>query len=413
MKPISIKNLNSFLALGYFLDYDENKYLKPPDTNVKAFSSLKESDLIKYGSDKLIEVFNNVFVPNSQNLVPLSGGFDSRAIIGGLLEFTESYNISTYTFGVPGSMDFEIGRMISKKMGIKNIAIDLNEIQFTQDILLDTAKRFDFQTFLFFHPNYKKIEEEFGNYKYWSGFLGGESAGSHLQKWEHKDLSLKFIKSKFIEKNRYVKSIDLTDNSGEDFDSLLSGDDITIENLSRYEKIDFFNRQIKYIAPHVMPKGFDVIAPFSSVEWLEFICSIPNKYRVNMYLYEKILLNTFPKLFGFPIKNKLGLSLNSSKLEFLLKRIEFKILSKLNINKKIEVKRRNYYDLGSKIINEKKIKSLVIDNIIDLKKRDIIPWIDIDSIINRHLKKKRNHADALQVLASLEIILKARELNVM
>ena len=250
---------------------------------------------------------------------------------------------------------------------------------------------------------------DYGNHRYWSGFIGGEAAGSHFPIWENNDLSLEFIKSKFIEKNRYVKSINLTSKPEYNFDSLLSGDEYHIKNLSRYEKIDFFNRQTKYIAPHIMPKGFDIIAPFASKEWMEFICSIPQKYRVNIYMYENILLEIFPKLFGLPTKNKLGLSLDATKMEYFLKRFEYKFFSMTGFNKKRETKIKNYFDFGYKIRNDKNLKSIVLDNIYDLKKRKITAWIDFAKIIDSHLNGTADHADALQVLSSLEINLKAKE----
>lgn len=43
----------------------------------------------------------------------------------------------------------------------------------------------------------------------------------------------------------------------------------------------------------------------------------------------------------------------------------------------------------------------------NLKQRDIITWIDIEKILNSHLTNKLNYADALIVLASLEIHLKS------
>jgi len=54
---------------------------------------------------------------------------------------------------------------------------------------------------------------------------------------------------------------------------------------------------------------------------------------------------------------------------------------------------------------------VVYESIQDLKKRRIVDWINIDAIWNRHQNRQANHADALTLLASLEINLKARELR--
>lgn len=413
MRINSELDIESFLQLGYFLNYQPTKIVLPNfSRNSGRYEFLKESELVSIGKNKLLEVFSNCFVSNSDNFVPLSGGYDSRAILGGLMEFTECKNITTFTFGIPGSLDFEIGKMLSKKLGIKNVAINLNEVNFSQEMLMNSAKRFDFQTFLFFHPDYEDLELKFGKFNYWSGFLGGEVAGSHYPKWETKNLSDDYIKKMFLKKNRYVNSIDLSSGNGTDISSLISGEPDEVGDLTRYEKLDFLNRQVKYIAPHVMPNGFDIKAPFASLEWVDFMLSIPNNYRENLYLYEKILLKTFPYLFGLPVKNKFGLPINNNNFEFLSRKILFKLKGKLKLGgSSIPLKLRNYYDFGHRIRTDDVFKTLVFENITDLKKRGIVPWVNLDNIISNHINKNKNHADAIQVLSSLEIILKAKDEN--
>jgi hypothetical protein len=44
-----------------------------------------------------------------------------------------------------------------------------------------------------------------------------------------------------------------------------------------------------------------------------------------------------------------------------------------------------------------------------LKERSIVPWINLDHLLDDHLSGKANYGDALQVLASLEIILTSKE----
>lgn len=51
---------------------------------------------------------------------------------------------------------------------------------------------------------------------------------------------------------------------------------------------------------------------------------------------------------------------------------------------------------------------MVYKNIQDLKKRRIVGWINIDGIWKRHQSRNANHADALTLLTSLEIYLKAQ-----
>jgi hypothetical protein len=67
----------------------------------------------------------------------------------------------------------------------------------------------------------------------------------------------------------------------------------------------------------------------------------------------------------------------------------------------------NYIDFDRALRRRKDLQTTVGENIRDLKKRDIISWIDPEDIWRRHQRRRGNHADALILLASLEICLKA------
>jgi len=67
----------------------------------------------------------------------------------------------------------------------------------------------------------------------------------------------------------------------------------------------------------------------------------------------------------------------------------------------------NYLNFNEKIRTKKDLRDVISTNIMDLKARNIIDWIDIEKILNNHLANKSNQADALIVLASLEVHLKS------
>ena len=66
----------------------------------------------------------------------------------------------------------------------------------------------------------------------------------------------------------------------------------------------------------------------------------------------------------------------------------------------------NYLDFNEKIRTKQDLRKVITSNVIDLKDRDIIEWRNVEEILNNHLTNKGNYADALIVLASLEIHLK-------
>ncbi len=395
------QNLNSFLKLGYFLDYkNEDISIDVSNIDKQKFQDIEEYELIKIGSKLWKESICSNFDTNQKHLVPISGGLDSRAILAGLLEHTEAKNIYTYTFGTPNTLDYDVGSYVAKKLGTNHTSFDLTQYIYNQEELEDISKRVDFQTILFHHAPVWEVDKKFADCQNWCGFMGDPLAGSKLT--NEPSTSLELAKKQFIKKNTYVRSMDLT--NGIDFEGLVECDLIDEFSLTLDEQLDFQNRQTKYIAPHVLMRGYEYKTPFLNQSWIDFMLSIPNSFRRDKSLYRKILLNSFPKEFSYKTKTNFGLPLGASKNAIFAKRVVDKLLrmTKLSSGKGI-----NYLDFNEKIRTKKDLKDVIRTNVMDLKQRNIIEWIDIEEILNNHLTNKGNYADALIVLASLEIHLKS------
>lgn len=397
----NIKNLNSFLKLGYFLDY-QNKDISIDISNIdkEKYKNISEHELIEIGSKLWKESISSNFHENQKHLVPISGGLDSRAILAGLLEYTEAKNIYTYTFGTPNTLDYDVGNYVAKKLGTDHTSFDLTEYQYNQQELENISKRVNFQTILFHHAPVWAVDKRFEGYQNWCGYMGDPLAGSKLS--ANPLQSLEDAKINFIKKNLYVSSVDLT-NQG-NFNDLIRSDLIDENLLTLDEQFDFQNRQTKYIAPHVLMKGYDYKLPFLYQPWIDFILSVDNKYRINQNLYNKILLHSFPKEFSYKTKTNFGLPLGASRNHIFLKRVQDKLLRTIGLSKGVGI---NYLDFNEKIKTKKDLRDIIRMNLMDLKQRNIIDWIDIEEILNNHLLNKGNFADALIVLVSLEIHLKS------
>ncbi|MCD4819025.1 MAG: hypothetical protein K8S23_10075 [Candidatus Cloacimonetes bacterium] len=130
--------------------------------------------------------------------------------------------------------------------------------------------------------------------------------------------------------------------------------------------------------------------------------------RYKQYLYKRILLNNYPKLFTILTKNNCGLSLKASKSHVVYRRVITKITKLINEIYPLFLNRGiNYINFNEGIRKRKYLKKVIYDNIMALNKRKIVDWIDIDHIWESHISRKANHANALLILASLEIHLKA------
>ena len=306
-------NLASFLTVGYFLDYryprrqfgitgiDKRRYAKTP-----------KQELVDLGIALWRKAIASNFEIGKEHVVPLSGGLDSRAILAGLLENTEASNIWTYTFGTPGTLDFDIGNFVAGKLGTRHTQFDLTKHTYRQDELEDVSRRVDQQTVLFHHCPVWDAERLFGGFKVWSGFLGDPLSGSHLPSSPAKDVET--AARRFFEKNRYVTSMDLNPG-GANLGSLLEQPTVDREQLTFEEQLDLENRQTKFVAPHVLMNGPEYRTPFLYPPWVDFMLSVDNVHRTKQTLYKHILLGAFPSAFGLATKTNRGLPLNASFLK--------------------------------------------------------------------------------------------------
>ena len=393
-------NLNSFLKFGYFLDYEGAKDIFKFNAFKEDLSSYSKADLICEGGKFFQSAINADFNINEKHLVPLSGGLDSRAILAGLLENTSAKNIHTFTFGQPGSLDYDIGNYLAKTIGTTHQIYDLRKLHWSQEELINTARRFNLQTNLFYHPDTSQILEDYNGFKYWSGFMGDPIAGSHLDKYEKP----KNAKRNFVRKNTFVRSIDLCCCEDSDFFDKIEINQRHRGLLSDGENLDFENRQKKYIAPHVLFDGLKIKKPFLNKNWSSFMLSLETDYRHQTSLYEEILLNQYPFLFSKPTKCNLGLGLRPNKLKFAGKKLLLRVKSRLPNFKSPNL---NYLDFNQEIKTNQNLRSILVEQTQDLDKRNIIDWIDFDKIWTSQLVNNQNHSNALITLASLEINLKA------
>ncbi len=394
-------SLQAFLNLGYFLDYDP-KWKVIDDTKEidrNKYMDITAEDLIKVAGNIFHQSISDNFKTEKKNVVPLSGGLDSRAILAGLLEHTEARNIYTYTFGTPGTLDYEIGCEVAKKLGTKHTALDLTQLSFQQSELEDISKRVDHQAILFHHWPVWEVDKHFQGAEIWSGFMGDPLSGSHLSNKPSETINQAI--SSFLSKNQFVKSTRFP-LTAKDISNQLNIPAIPKEKLTLDEQLDFFNRQMKYIAPLVLMKGYNFRTPFLHKMWVNFTLSIPNRYRRNQLLYKQMLIRYYQDAFSIRTKNNGGLSLNTGKKKVYVYRLLQRLSNKITGHRDV-----NYIDFNKGIRKMLWLKEIFRHNIYDLAERNIIEDIDIKDLYNRHINQNYDHADALITLCSLEIHLKA------
>ncbi len=382
-------------------------------------ANCNESEIIEKGINALKQSFNTI--KNGRNIVPLSSGFDSRAILAELIERGLKDTITLVTYGEPGTYNYEIAKLVAQHFGLDHKIFDLTKHPITTKGLLETARNGSSWTFLFDAYYNSLICKEFGKeHTYWSGFIGGGLGGSHLP--PHESDSWEKAKEHFIRCNRFFHSTNLLppDYILEDSLPLLPFMDQSF--MSYDDQLHYGLRQKNYIERVILFKEYEFKTPFLSSQWIQYNFEIPRKYRLNKYIYKKILLKAYPEMFSLPTGNNFGGSLDISKQTFYFRKTLNYIHKKLSNSpayytypsatfwKKLTIySKGNYLDFNTAIRERSDFRSIIKNTLQDLKKRNIIDWIDIDLIVRDHLNRTTDHSVALLLLAALEISLKSQE----
>lgn len=316
----------TFLAFGYFLDNQPVfSFNFKPNLGI---SNLDYDETLSMAKDIWKKSFFNEYSKNSNKdqIVPLSGGIDSRALLFELLKYKSASEINTYTFGPAGSFDYEIGQKIAKKLGTKHKQIEINNKSYSKESLLTFAKEINFSCNLFLTPPLNKLEE-YKDGNIWSGTIIDVFMGKHL----HDKISYQRETSikNFIKKNIFAKS----------YESKLSKDFVE-KNLSfpenngllAYETLlDLSNRQTKFVAKHVLLNTYKYSTMLSE-ELLSFCISINQSFHKNERLYIDLLIAANQNFDKFPSKTFLGAPLRASQTTKTFYKVFSKFNSYLNRN---------------------------------------------------------------------------------
>jgi hypothetical protein len=358
-------------------------------------------------------VFEQAFNDASgEYLLPLSGGLDSRGILGGLLENVERSRIQMVTFGVPGAWDFEIASQVARWAGVEITRVDLTRMDWDTGALVQFAGQLEYPIHLFEAYPFSQVFAHLDDDKvFCSGFMGDPLAGSHLPAGESPNWAQ--ARSHFVDSNRAVRSLDLTAKDYVPADCLPELPMADPRLIGFDDQLDFGVRQSCYTQSIVLPTAHRSLMPFLYPEWVALMLKAPRRDRQNEWLYKEILKAAYPGLFALPTKTNRGLPLDAPWRRSQMRRA---VLKARSIGRRLVPAnfwgtdpRVNYIDFDRGLREDASLRAVVRENLQDLKKRGIVDWIDVTAIWLGHQDKRGDFADALTLLASLEIYLKAQE----
>lgn len=401
--------VNSFLEYGYV----------PRSTPGSVFETVveaaarddidgSEAALIREGNRVLDLVFNDLLSKceeSATHIVPLSGGFDSRTILGALLSRIDPSRIHTVTFGIPGTWDFEYGRRIARTAGVSHDEINLSSMVFNWSPTQVTtwANTYDRKpTRMLEAYVHDWVQAEYispGNI-YWSGFPGEAVAGENLpndesQTWER-------AVDRFIGFRQFT-DLDLTDDGYDTTAVLPERPFVDKEILSYDQQLEFGVRQEYFTRPIVNPGP--ATKPYLHPEWLNFIVNVPREYRVGRDLFKKIVQDRYPDLFSIPTDHTFGLPITASQNRI---RDRQETLDQLAAELTTFVHPvTNYLEFGTSFRHAGPLRTLAENQLRILERREVVPWIQTREIWERHQDGEDLGAE-IRSLLSLELLHKSR-----
>jgi hypothetical protein len=251
------------------------------------------------------------FGPNEKLLVPISGGLDSRYLLGTVLELFPPSRIITTTFGQKGTFDYEIGKQVAREAGVRHIEYPLSPKDFNIEGL--TANCVDTDGQIYFTAEAPlKVYQDYAQHakvvlsgimidgvmgaKYVPEFQGGKDKIALLHSMVRIDDPLSsYLDPEILESSFYYGA-----------DRELS--------LDAAEGWLLINRLTKY-TQHCIYKNFSnltYVSPFYDYAVMDYTSNMPRRMRLNRGLQVYWLRNHFRKLSEIPCTNYQGIPVTSS-----------------------------------------------------------------------------------------------------
>jgi len=228
----------------------------------------------------------------------LSSGLDSRLIFGELLEQLPASEITTCSWGSPGTWDATHAPELARVAGTRHISLDYCDDIWSADLIRETARETDANAPVNISASLQRMKRELGGTAYWVGFLGGTLAGSQMPPASVEDPVEWFLRwnpgrgasqqfaAEFAPELRWHVPLEHGEPS--------------LPPVWAAESIQFYNRGERRVGNQILPRCFDCRTPFVRPEWTGFILQVPRRYREGRMLQQEMLKRFYPKLARVP-----------------------------------------------------------------------------------------------------------------
>lgn len=257
--------------------------------------------------------------PSGYCVIPLSGGLDSRILLGEALHHLPKRQVKTVTFGNPRQLDYDLGRETARAVGVENVTVQLDSVHINWEAITNSARKSPW-TYLpdsFFNEHARALAAGHNDIIL-SGFLGDPTTGGHLPTGDPVEVLQSFFRQQRrgskIYRAQHDQSVDTPTSESLAFKTSNS------ELLSLF--LDLEIRQRFCIAPittgidslgdwscdvgRCQTTGAMVKAPFAAPEWIAYWYGAPSSSKHNQSLYRSFLSMAHPILDSVGSKENLG-----------------------------------------------------------------------------------------------------------
>jgi len=417
--PINENAINAYLYFGYLPNQSGPgilekiaEWLAGESDRKSAYEHMSYDRLVDEGIRSFRSSVSSLLSGSARlHVVPLSGGYDSRAIVAELVRLGLRDQMVAVTFGTPGTLDYDIGGYIAKTLGLKHEYIDLRKVEVRTESLFEVVRsgaRWTYTLDAYFNASVRKL---FGTEAaYWSGFLGDPLAGSHLLAKPPNDW--RKAQESFVARNKFCPS-NLHDRGWNPYSALPALPSCDNRVVGFDDQLDLGIRQNACISKIVLSELIDVRTPFFTPDWVRFMLCIPRRFREKQKLYIDLLMRAYPREFSLPVKNTYGLPPRVGRLRILARRLLAR--ARRELSKRFHWlppfvhPMENYIDVDQAIRTRADVRDTFRENITHLQRRDIVPWIDFDELWQDHLRGRCDYGRELSLLLGLELNLKAED----
>ncbi|MDB0023960.1 asparagine synthase-related protein [Planktomarina temperata] len=312
-----------FLNFGYFLENSSPVELK--FTQNKDFLELNYVEALEMAGELWVSSFAAAYTSTEsmEQVVPISGGIDSRALLMELLKYRAAKDIYTFTFGVPGSLDFDIGNAIARHYGTNHCQLPCDQNILSYSNASEFGRLVDYSCNLFLTPEVAHLRR-YRDMNIWSGTVIDVFFGRHYH--ERTASSINAAAENFILENaqsRYFKQLIDKKALVEILDAP------KLPGCSLEHTIDLANRQAKFVAKHLLYDGYN-FSTMLNEDLMVFALSINQNFHSKQKLYTEMMQTLYPDFNIFPCKTSIGLKLTAPNYQVFAKRLNIKLLKMLS-----------------------------------------------------------------------------------